>query len=90
MKKAISITLTILSAMLILDSINAFHALAVFMLAGIVPGTNIIIGASQMLEFFALLIGFVLARIVMHAIRSVIASQPQLTSSRRVKQQARA
>jgi len=63
MKKLITTTCLILSALLILDSMNAGQALAMFYLAGQVPGTNTSVSASTMMEFFALLTGFVLARI---------------------------
>jgi hypothetical protein len=66
MKKTIALILTILSALLILDSMDAFHALAMFMLAGIVPGTHIALSATFMLELFTLLLGFVLARIAIN------------------------
>lgn len=63
MKKAIIITCTTLSILIILDSFNTWHALAMFYLAGEIPGTNTSINAGTMLSIFALLIGFVLARI---------------------------
>jgi len=63
MKKLIITTCLILSALLILDSMNAGQAIAMFYLAGQIPGTKNSVSASTMMEFFALLIGFVLARI---------------------------
>jgi hypothetical protein len=63
MKKQLTITFIILSALLILDSANAGHALFMFYLAGEVPGTNVILSANTMMQIFALLIGFVVARI---------------------------
>ena len=71
MKKAIIITCLILSTILILDSFNAWHAVAMFYLAGEIPGTRTSISAGTMLEVFALLIGFVLARIANRAITSL-------------------
>ena len=67
MKKKIAVTITILSFILILDSMNAGHALAMFLLAGVVPGTNIVLSADRMLELIALLTGFVFARISIRA-----------------------
>ena len=61
-----------LSAVLILDTCNVGHALFMLLLAGVVPGTSIIIGAQQMLEFFSLLLGFTLSRIVLTATRSYV------------------
>ena len=63
MKKLIITTCLILSALLILDSMNARQAFAMFYLAGQIPGTKNSVSASTMMELFALLIGFVLARI---------------------------
>ena len=86
MKKKLTIIFTILSALLILDSMNVVHAIAIFMLAGIIPGTNIVLNADRMLEGFTLLLGFVLARISVYAGRAIatyFAGQaPKVKSSR--------
>lgn len=71
MKKKLSIIFTILSGILILDSMNVGHDIAFFMLAGIIPGTNIVLNADRMLEIFTLLLGFVLARLSVHAGRAI-------------------
>jgi hypothetical protein len=71
MKKAITIICVILSAILILDSMNMWHALVMFYLAGEIPGTRTSLSASTMMELFALLIGFVIARIGNKAILSL-------------------
>lgn len=63
MKKALTITFTILSAIIILDSFNAWHAAIMFYLAGEIPGTHTSLNAGTMMGIFALLIGFVIARI---------------------------
>ena len=68
MKKQLSISLIILSALLILDSANAGHALVMFYLAGEVPGTNVILSPNTMMQIFALLTGFVVSRISNSAI----------------------
>lgn len=75
MKKITPITYVFLalSAVLILDTYNVGHALFMLFLAGVVPGTSIIIGAQQMLQFFSLLLGFTLSRIVLAAYRSYLA-----------------
>lgn len=67
MKKTITITLISLSALIILDSLNAGQALMMFFLAGVIPGTNIAIDAGRALELFALITGFVLARIALNS-----------------------
>lgn len=64
---------------MILDSMNAGHALVMFLLAGVIPGTNIIVEADRMLEFFTLLIGFTLSRITLHLLRvGIMRRQQQL------------
>ena len=63
MKKAIIITSLILSSVLILDGFNAWYALAMFYVAGEIPGTRTSLNPSTMMSIFALLTGFVLARI---------------------------
>lgn len=70
MKKTLTIIFVALSAIIILDSLNAGHALFMFFLAGIIPGTNIAISATRMLEIFTLLIGFTLSRVTIAWIRS--------------------
>jgi|GEM_PF-781354 len=78
MKNVIIITCTSLSALIILDTFNAGHALAMFMFAGVIPGTNTAISADSMLSFFALATGFTLSRLFMGIIRrtsQAIASQ---------------
>lgn len=76
MKKTLTIILNILSLLLVIQSMDGFHALAMFLLVGEIPGTNITISATVCLEFFALLIGFVIARIGIHLARSINLTQP--------------
>lgn len=77
MKKTIAIILTILSTLIILDSFNFSHALMMFYLAGVIPGTNFALDAARMLEFFALIAGFTVARILSSIVRSF---KPSVTS----------
>lgn len=70
MKKTITIVCITLSLLLILDSFNFSQMLVMFLLAGVIPGTNIAVSGDQMLEFFALALGFTVARIMMYAIRT--------------------
>lgn len=63
MRKTITITCLILSGLIILDSLNVGHILIMFFLAGVIPGTNIALSASTMMEVFALLIGLVIGRL---------------------------
>ena len=78
MKKALTASFTILSLILILDSINAGHAIAMFILAGIIPGTNIAVSADRMLEVCVLLIGFILSRICFNLIYASYSSKGSL------------
>lgn len=78
MKKALTILFLSLSAMIILDSLNAGHALMMFLLAGVIPGTNTAISGSTMLEIFTLLIGFTLARVSLLFLKRYNTLRPQL------------
>ena len=69
MKKALTILFVSLSFIMILDSLNAGHAVVMFFLAGVIPGTNFAISADRMLEGFTLLIGFTLSRVFLYLIR---------------------
>lgn len=69
MKKTLTIILTTASMLLILDSVNFGQAVMMFLLAGVIPGTNIAINGTQMLEFISLSAGFIFARIALNAIR---------------------
>jgi hypothetical protein len=63
-QKKIVIVCLILSGLLILDSMNVGHAFMMFFLAGVIPGTNVSLSAQTTMELFALLTGFVLARLL--------------------------
>ena len=79
MKKNIAIIFTLLSLLLILDSVNFGHALMMFLLAGVIPGTNMTINGEQMLEFTVLVAGFIFARLTMYLFRNLL-SQNNETS----------
>ncbi|MFZ1301351.1 MAG: hypothetical protein WAQ27_02095 [Candidatus Microsaccharimonas sp.] len=76
MKKTITIILITLSLLLILDSIDFSHALMMFILAGVIPGTNITIDASQMLWLFAMIGGFIVGRAMAFVVRSLKTTRP--------------
>lgn len=80
MKKALTIILTIATLFLMFDALNAGQALMMFFLAGVIPGTNHAIGASQMLILFALLAGFVIARLTLYVVRTRSAQEVLNTS----------
>lgn len=71
MKKIITIICLTLSTIIILDSFNAWHAIAMFYFAGVIPGTRTSVSPGIMLSIFALLIGFVLARVGNKAVLSL-------------------
>lgn len=87
MKKALTILFLSLSILIILDSLNAGHALFMFLLAGVIPGTNIAISANTMLEFFTLLIGFTLSRLTIALLRFIEShhEEPAAPSKRRAR-----
>jgi hypothetical protein len=64
MKKTLTIILVIASALLILDSVNFAHAVMLFLLAGVIPGTNILITPAETMMLCALIGGFVLSRTI--------------------------
>jgi len=82
MKKTIAIIITIFSLLLILDSFNFGHALMMFYLAGVIPGTNVILDGAQMLELFAVIAGFIVARVINYIVLSLI---PNIVSASRVQ-----
>jgi len=53
-----------------------------FYLAGVVPGTSIILNGTQMLELFAIIAGFIVARLMNSIVRSFI---PTITSVSRLQ-----
>lgn len=81
MKKNLTIILTTFSALIILDSLRLGDALMMFLLAGVIPGTNMTVSGAQMLEFCVLISGFILGRIMMYIARNFrlgIFKNPQL------------
>jgi len=63
MKKTITITSLVSSLLLILDSAHASHWLVLYFLAGVIPGTNILISATDMLAANATAITIIMLRI---------------------------
>lgn len=62
MKKTLTITFLILSSIIVLDSFNAGHALMIFLLAGIIPGTDIVVSAEDVLAATLLIFGLICGR----------------------------
>lgn len=82
MKRFITITTLTLSALIILDTLDAGHALMMFLLAGIIPGTNITLSATQTLNLFALLAGFTLSRTTLSFVRTYRGRRPVTQTSK--------
>lgn len=72
MKKVIVYLALIGSLIIILSSFQFGHALAFFLLAGIIPGTDIIVSPSQMFTIIALIAGFAISRLVTPQLRSLV------------------
>lgn len=62
--KKLSITLTIASLVIILDSLNAGQAFVAFILTGSIPGTHLSISATAMLLMYAAIGGFIASRLL--------------------------
>lgn len=75
MRKTIIITSLTLSAILILDSMNAFNEVVFFVIAGKLPGTDFYLDASVLLPVYALLGGIVTGRLSQRLITLI--SQPK-------------
>jgi hypothetical protein len=72
-KKAVTIISIFGAIVIILDSLNVGHYATLFLLAGIVPGTNIAIGPIDMLAAIATAITIVVLRItVWPLVRSLL------------------
>ena len=65
MKKTISNICLILAGLIILDSAGASHWLMLFLLAGVIPGTNILISPVEMMAANATAITVIILRIAM-------------------------
>lgn len=64
MKKIIITLCLIGSTLLLLDNLNAANSLFLFLFAGIVPGTNILIPASAMLVATATVMSLIILRFI--------------------------
>ena len=69
MKKAITILALIGSLIIILSSFQFGQAVTMFLLAGLVPGTNIVVSPNEMFMVIALIAGFAMARLITPGIR---------------------
>lgn len=60
----------LLSGVLIMDTVDAGHAITMLLLIGVIPGTNISIDADRMLEYILLLTGLTLSRVTTGLLRA--------------------
>lgn len=65
MKKTISNICLILAVLIILDSVGASHWLMLFILAGVIPGTDILISPMDVMTTNAIAITVIVLRIAM-------------------------
>ena len=88
MRKTAIILLLIGSALIILDSFNFAHSLALFLLAGIIPGTDISISAIDMMAAFATAFTIVVLRLTIwpQIKHSFFSSKKASVSKKAVKQ----
>lgn len=63
MKKTISIILVIGAALMILDSMSASHWIVLFLLAGVIPGTDIVLSPVDMMAAVATALTIIVLRI---------------------------
>jgi len=71
MKTTLTNLFLLLSAVVILDTFNAGHALMLFILAGIVPGTSIALSADSALAVILGIFGLLFGRLSWALILSV-------------------
>ena len=69
MKQVITITALIGSLIIILSTFHIGNAIAYFLLAGVVPGTDIVISPSEMFVLIAGVAGFSIARLTISPLR---------------------
>lgn len=67
MKKNLAIIFVTASMILILDSFGFGHAFTMFLLVGLIPGTNVSLNANEMLTFFSLMLGLIVGRLMQPA-----------------------
>jgi hypothetical protein len=72
MKKVVTILASIGSLILILSSFHLGQAITMFLLAGVIPGTDYIVSPSQMFFVIAMIAGFAAARMVTPSLRRLI------------------
>ncbi len=71
MKKAIIITTNALSVLLILSSLDLVNSIAMFLIAGHIPGTNHYVSADAMLIGATAILGFITGRVSARIIEAV-------------------
>ena len=75
MKKVVTVLAVLGSLIIILSSLQFDHALTMFLLVGLVPGTDIVVSPGQMFMAVGLIAGFALARLVTPPLRRLVSVQ---------------
>lgn len=83
MKKAITIICTVSALLLILDSMNAANSILLFVFAGVIPGTNLLVSPSVMMTATAMAMVIVILRLTVWPIISVNITQAAKERSKR-------
>jgi hypothetical protein len=78
LKNTITLLALIGSGLIILDSFHVYDTLAAFIIAGVIPGTDIEIAPQQMLDIFVLAFGFMASRFVTKRLRARNSNQQEL------------
>lgn len=85
MKKVITISCTIASLAIILDSIGAWQKIMMFLFVGIIPGTDNALTPEQMLALMSTLSCFVIIRAGVLPIMRKLSAKPNHLTARRLK-----
>ena len=90
MKKAIIIICTVGALLLILDSMNAANALLLFLFAGIIPGTDLLVSPIDMMAATATAITVVILRVALwpHIRSSLLVTAKTTPHAKRVTRKA--
>jgi hypothetical protein len=72
MKKTVTVLALLGSLIIILSSFQFGHAITMFLLAGLIPGTDIIVSPDQMFSGIALIAGFSLSVLVTSSVRRLV------------------
>lgn len=81
-KKVIVIACLVASLLIFLATIDIVHALVMFLMAGVIPGTNIALSATQMLVIMVVLTGLAIYRFGVIPLRRRFEQQANVSKKR--------